>query len=56
VARGGDLTGDGKVTVADVDFLIAVLFGSATSANADINGDGNVTCADVTALTTLLVQ
>jgi len=46
---GGDVNGDGSVTVADVFFLINFLFASGPIpiGEADVNGDGDVTVADV---------
>jgi len=59
----GDLDGDGRVTAADVEWLIAELFDGdgdlagavgggdiASGSAADVNGDGRITTADLAAV------
>jgi hypothetical protein len=50
----GDITGDGRVTTADVAALLPSLFGAVgTASGADLNHDGRVSAADVTAIVKL---
>lgn len=53
----GDVSGDGKVSIADVTALIDVLLtGDDVGTVADVNGDGKVSIADVTALIDYLLS
>ena len=55
----GDADGDGRVSIADLTYLIDILLTGATSATdypgADVDGDGNITIADVTSLIDILL-
>lgn len=57
---GGDVDGDGAVTVADAQALLSYLFQGgnmpAGMANADANGDGHVNIADVVRVFQLSAQ
>ena len=49
-AGNGDVNGDGQVTQADADLLLAYLRGQNVSinrSNADVNGDGDIGISDV---------
>ena len=49
----GDVNGDGQVTQADADLLLAYLRGQTQSinrTNSDVNGDGELTISDVQAI------
>ena len=59
VANGGILLGDtncdGEVNRADLDTLLAALFGEPVDcAGLDVNGDGNISAADIIALMRVL--
>ncbi len=52
----GDVTGDDKVDVADVNGVINMMLGkSASIAAGDITGDGNVDVADVNAIINIML-
>ena len=52
----GDLNGDDKVDIADVNAVINMMLGkSAQTAAGDINGDGTVDIADVNAVINLML-
>ena len=56
---GGDVNGDGTVSVADVTLLVNIIIGNEDETsiqNADINGDGTISIADVTALTDIILN
>jgi len=46
----GDVNGDGQVSAADLQGLIAAIFDPLTRAPADVNGNGHVRAADIPAL------
>lgn len=54
----GDVNGDGKVNIADMATLIAILNGKATDTfgTADVDGKNGITIADVEALQDMLIQ
>lgn len=56
-ALRGDLTGDGRVTLADLRLLIRMLIGQVTPdlAKAELTGDGVLTLADLRELIRILV-
>ncbi len=52
----GDINGDNKVDIADVNAVINMMLGkSAQTAAGDINGDGSVDIADVNAVINLML-
>ena len=57
----GDVNGDGRVTIADANAIIAILLNGEDSVDADtlvwadVNGDGRVTIADANAVISLLL-
>lgn len=52
----GDVTGDGRVDIADVNAVINMMLGKATqTAAGDVTGDGNVDIADVNAVINLML-
>ncbi len=52
----GDVTGDGKVDIADVNAVINMMLGKATqNAAGDVTGDGNVDIADVNAVINMML-
>ncbi len=55
----GDLTGDGKVDIADVNIVINVMLGKAASdeqkAASDLTGDGKVDIADINAVINIML-
>lgn len=53
----GDVNGDGEVTVADINALVAgILSDTEMTAAMDINEDGEITIADVNALIDLILN
>ena len=50
-----DLTGDGRVDIADVNAAIDVMLGKSASTAADITGDGRVDIADVNAVINVML-
>ena len=58
--KEGDVDGDGKVDVADVNAILNIITGKATASSfkgkADIDGSGNVDVADVNALINILLN
>ena len=57
-AEPGDVNGDGKVDVDDVNIVIDIILGNATIEqypNADVNGDGKVDVADVNAIIDIIL-
>lgn len=56
----GDVNGDGLVTIADANAVVAVLLGTAADASmegrADVNGDGIVNIADACAVTAIVLE
>ncbi|MBQ9217151.1 MAG: hypothetical protein IJ160_03100 [Muribaculaceae bacterium] len=56
LSERGDVTGDGKVDIADVNGIINIMLGKAqTTATADITGDGKVDIADVNAAINIML-
>ena len=59
-AATGDVTGDGKVDVADVNAVINIILKTKTAAdypgNADISGDSKVDVADVNAIINIILK
>ena len=52
----GDVTGDGKVDIADVNAVINMMLGkAAATAAGDVTGDGNVDIADVNAVINIML-
>ena len=52
----GDLNGDGKVDVSDVNIVINMMLGkNATTPEADMNGDNKVDVSDVNAIINLML-
>lgn len=51
----GDVTGDGKVDIADVNIAINVMLGLDTQADADVSGGDRVDIADVNAVITAML-
>ena len=52
----GDVTGDGKVDVSDVNAVINMMLGKATmDPNADLNNDGKVDVSDVNAIINIML-
>ena len=51
----GDVTGDGKVDIADVNEVINVMLGKSSNDKADVTGEGNVDIADVNAVINLML-
>ena len=52
----GDVTGDGKVDVSDVNAVINMMLGKATmDLNADLNNDGKVDVSDVNAIINIML-
>ncbi len=52
----GDVNGDGKVDIADVNAIINMMLGKATQTLAgDVTGDGNVDIADVNAVINIML-
>lgn len=52
----GDINGDGKVDIADVNAVINMMLGKASpTAAGDVNGDGKVDIADVNAVINLML-
>lgn len=54
----GDVDGDGKVDVADVNLIIDIILGNATLEqypNADVTGDGKADVADVNAVIDIIL-
>ena len=52
----GDLNGDGKVDIADVNAVINMMLGKTSPTEAgDVTGDGNVDIADVNAVINLML-
>ena len=52
----GDVTGDGKVDIADVNAVINMMLGKAAATTAgDVTGDGNVDIADVNAVINIML-
>lgn len=43
----GDVTGDGNVDIADVNYVINAMLGKGSTEGADLTGDGSVDIADV---------
>ena len=56
----GDVNGDGKVDVSDVNMAINIILGlnqdSAAKSRADLNGDGKVDVSDVNALINIILH
>ena len=59
-AATGDVTGDGKVDVADVNAVINIILKTKTEADyegvADIDGDGKVDVSDVNAIINIILK
>ena len=55
----GDVNGDGKVDVSDVNMVINIILGATVSdelrAAADLNDDGTVDVADVNAIINIIL-
>ena len=55
----GDINGDGKVDISDVNIIIDVMLGknqdASTKAKADVTGDGKVDIADVNAVIDIML-
>ena len=52
----GDINGDGKVDIADVNAIINMMLGKVEAVPAaDLNGDGNVDISDVNAIINLML-
>ena len=51
----GDVNGDGEVDIFDVNLIINVMLGKATSAGADITGDGAVDVADANVVINIML-
>lgn len=51
----GDVTGDGKVDVADVNSIIDVILGNTENPSADVTGDGKIDVADVNEIIDLIL-
>ena len=53
----GDLNGDGKVDISDVNLIIDVMLGKNQDAStkADVTGDGKVDIADVNAVIDIML-
>lgn len=52
----GDVDGDGKVDLHDINKLRYILANDQSTSNADVNGDGRITIADITALVSKLMK
>jgi len=52
----GDVTGDGEVSVADVNAVIDMILAGGYSAAADVNGDGEVTVTDVNVIIDIILN
>ena len=56
ISLSGDVNGDGQITIADANVVIAIILNSTDSvdadtlARADVNGDGQITIADANAV------
>lgn len=46
----GDVNGDGKVNIADINAVINIILGGGANDRADANGDGVVNIADINAI------
>ena len=54
----GDVDGDKEITISDVNCIIEVIQGTASTipAHADVNADGEITIADVNAVIDIILQ
>lgn len=52
----GDVSGDGKVTAADLSTLIKMILNDSQDVSADVNGDGKITAADLSALIKIILN
>lgn len=50
----GDVTGDKKVTEADIVEVVKIITGSSDNTNGDVTGDGHVNVADIVAIVTIM--
>ena len=52
----GDVTGDAKVDIADINAAIDMMLGKAEKSDAaDITGDGNIDIADINAMIDIML-
>ena len=51
-----DLTGDGRVDVADINAAVSAVMGMGDKAKADVNGDGKVDIADINAVLNVMLN
>lgn len=56
IARPGDFDGDGRVTVSDIDSMLAELAAAGNDLRFDLTGDGNVDRNDLDVLVEQLVE
>lgn len=56
MAVAGDVNGDGEVNIADVNAVIDIILGGATSRRADVNGDGEINIADVNIVIDMILK
>ena len=52
----GDVTGDGKVDIDDVNTLINVMLGKATNPDTDITGDGKTDVEDINTILNIILS
>ena len=50
-----DVNGDGEITVADVNLIVAAILSRSDSDACDVNGDGEITVADVNAVISFII-
>ena len=52
----GDVNGDGKVDISDVNAVINIMLGKAAYVDAgDVNGDGKIDISDVNAIINIML-
>ncbi|MBR4130304.1 MAG: dockerin type I repeat-containing protein [Bacteroidaceae bacterium] len=56
VGIGGDVNGDGDITIADGVAVLNAMAGESVPGNPDVNGDGDVTIADFVAVLNLMAE
>ena len=52
----GDLNKDGKITIDEITYLIAVYLGEINDVNVDVDGDGYITVSDITQLISIYLE
>ncbi len=52
----GDVNGDNEVNIADVNAVIDMILGGASTPQGDVNGDGEVNIADVNAVIDMILK